>query len=240
MSACGTEIRWQTASEGEPRGPHPLSLGPLRSRAGWPASGADRDTCIPTFGYTVAGVNSRDRLRKRLAALIEAAGFNRSQAAHAVGCTPSRLGDYLAGRTVPSALVLLDLEDAAEQAAHRTWMRASDVIDAVATHCDSDPVWAMRMLLQGRDQSLALSTPARRAIWATGSPRLALTGPWKTLAHTILRETARDGRPIPQWLAAPMPLREPWAPLPLRRGRPLDEGLAKVGIEINERELVTA
>ena len=185
-------------------------------------------------------MNSRDRLSKRLAALIEAAGFNRSQAAHAVGCTPSRLGDYLAGRTVPSALVLLDLEDAAEQAAHRTWMRASDVIDAVATHCDSDPVWAMRMLLQGRDQSLALSTPARRAIWATGSPRLALTGPWKTLAHTILRETARDGRPIPQWLAAPMPLREPWAPLPLRRGRPLDEGLAKVGIEINERELVTA
>ena len=185
-------------------------------------------------------MDSRDRLRKRLAALIEAAGFNQSQAAHAVGCTPSRLGDYLAGRTVPSALVLLDLEDAAEQAAHRTWMRASDVIDAVATHCDSDPLWAMRMLLQGRDQSLALSTPARRAIWATGSPRLALTGPWKTLAHTILRETARDGRPIPQWLAAPMPLREPWAPLPLRPGRALDDGLAALGIEINERELVTA
>ena len=185
-------------------------------------------------------MSSRDRLRQRLAALIEAAGFNQSQAAHAVGCTPSRLGDYLAGRTVPSALVLLDLEDAAEQAAHRTWMRASDVIDAVATHCDSDPVWAMRMLLQGRDQSLALSTPARRAIWATGTPRLPLTGPWKTLAYTILRETARDGRPIPQWLAAPMPLREPWAPLPLRQGRPLDDGLAKLGIEINERELVTA
>ena len=176
-------------------------------------------------------MSSRDRLRLRLAALIEAAGFNQSQAAHAVGCTPSRLGDYLAGRTVPSALVLLDLEDAAEQAADRTWMRASDVIDAVATHCDSDPVWAMRMLLQGRDQSLALSTPARRAIWATGSPRLPLTGPWKT---------ARDGRPIPKWLAAPMPLREPWAPLPLRQGRALDDGLAALGIEINERELVTA
>jgi transcriptional regulator with XRE-family HTH domain len=218
----------------------PVSLGPPRSRAGLSTGIADGQTHIPIFGYTVACMSSRDRLRVRLAALIEAAGFNQSQAAHAVGCTPSRLGDYLAGRTVPSALVLLDLEDAAEQAAHRTWMRASDVIDAVATHCDSDPVWAMRMLLQGRDQSLALSTPARRAIWATGSPRLALTGPWKTLAHTILRETARDGRPIPQWLAAPMPLREPWAPLPLRRGLALDEGLAKVGIEINERELVTA
>lgn len=173
-------------------------------------------------------------------ALIEAAGFNRSQAAYAVGCTPSRLGDYLAGRTTPSAMVLLDLEDAAEQAARRTWMRASDVVDAVAEHSEADPMWAMRMLLQGRDQSLALSTPARRAIWATGTPRLALTGPWKTLAYAMLRDTARDGRPIPRWLAAPMPLREPWAPLPLRRGRPLDEGLAQLGVEINERELVTA
>lgn len=185
-------------------------------------------------------MNSRDRLRERLAALIQAAGFNQNQAAHAIGCTPSRLGDYLAGRTIPSALVLLDLENAAEQAESRTWMRAADVIDAVATHSELDPMWAMRMLLQGRDQSLALSTPARRAIWATGSPRRPLTGPWKTLAYTVLRETARDGRPIPKWLAAPMPLRETWAPLPLRPGRPLDEGLAKLGIEINERELVTA
>ena len=240
MSSCGREIRGHTASEGEPRGHRPAQSRPATISRSWSASVADRHACTPTFGYTVACVDSRDRLRRRLAALIEAAGFNQSQAAHAVGCTPSRLGDYLAGRTVPSALVLLDLEDAAEQAAHRTWMRASDVIDAVATHCDSDPVWAMRMLLQGRDQSFALSTPARRAIWATGSPRLPLTGPWKTLVHTILRASARDGRPIPQWLAAPMPLREPWAPLPLRRGRPLDEGLAKVGIEINERELVTA
>jgi transcriptional regulator with XRE-family HTH domain len=240
MSPCGREIRWHTASEGKPRGLGPAHSKPASISRHWSASVADRQTCIPIFGYTVACVDSKGRLRKRLAALIEAAGFNRSQAAHAVGCTPSRLGDYLAGRTVPSALVLLDLEVAAEQAAHRSWMRASDVIDAVATHCDSDPVWAMRMLLQGRDQSIALSTPARRAIWATGSPRLALTGPWKTLAYTILRETARDGRPIPQWLAAPMPLREPWAPLPLRRGRPVDEGLAMVGIEINDRELVTA
>ena len=172
--------------------------------------------------------------------LIEAAGFNGSQAAYAIGCTPSRLGDYLAGRTIPSALVLLDLEDAAEQAVNRTWMCASDVIDAVAIHRESEPMWAMRMLLQGRDQSLALSTPARRAIWATGTPRQPLTGPWKTFAYAILRESARDGRPIPRWLAAPMPLREPWAPLPLRPGRPLDDGLAKLGIKINERELVTA
>ncbi|EAQ00487.1 hypothetical protein JNB_09949 [Janibacter sp. HTCC2649] len=185
-------------------------------------------------------MDSHYRLRQRLAALIDAAGFNRSQAAHAVGCTPSRLGDYLAGRTIPSALVLLELEDAAGQAENRTWMRAADVIDAVASYSESDPMWAMRMLLQGRDQSLALSTPARRAIWATGSPRRPLTGPWKTLAHTVLRESARDGRPIPKWLAAPMPLREPWAPLPVKPGRHLDENLARLGIEINERELVTA
>lgn len=185
-------------------------------------------------------MDSRDRLRQRLRALMQDAGFNQSQAAHAVGCTPSRLGDYLAGRTIPSALVLLDLEDAAEQAESRTWMRAADVIDAVAAYSDSDPMWAMRMLLQGRDQSLALSTPARRAIWATGSPRRPLTGPWKTLTHTVLRESARDGRPIPKWLAAPMPLSETWAPLPVKQGRPLDQNLSKLGIEINERELVTA
>ncbi len=180
------------------------------------------------------------RLRARLMALIEGAGFNRSQAAYAIGCTPSRLGDYLAERTIPSAMVLLDLENVVQQAANRKWMRAADVIDAVAEHTESDPMWAMRMLLQGRDQSLGLSTPTRRAIWATGTPTSRLTGPWKTLAYTMLRETARDGRPIPRWLAAPTPLPEPWTPLPVREGRPLDVGLAKLGIEINERELVTA
>ncbi len=107
---------------------------------------------------------------------------------------PSRLGDYLAGRTIPSALVLLDLEDAAEQAVNRTWMCASDVIDAVAVHRESEPMSAMRTLLQGRDPSLAMSTPARRAIRATGTPRQPLTGPWKTFAYAILRGSARDGR----------------------------------------------
>ena len=135
-----------------------------------------------------------DQLRARLRALIAAAGLNGSQAAFAIGRTPSRLGDYLAGRTVPSALVLLDLEEAAEQASKRTWMRAADVVDAVAEHADTDPIWAMRMLLQGRDQSLALSTPARQAIWATGSPSRRLTGPWKTLTYQLLRDSARDGR----------------------------------------------
>lgn len=176
----------------------------------------------------------------RLATLLRDAGFNRRQAAYALSCTPSRLGDYLAGRTVPSALLLLDLEAAAEQAANRTWMRAADVVGAVAEHADADALWAIRILLQGRDQSLALSTPARRAIWATGTPSRPLAGPWKVLAHAVLRETARDGRPIPRWLAAPMPLREPWAPLPLKGSRPVDRGLAELGIDINQRELVTA
>ncbi len=181
-----------------------------------------------------------DQLRARLRALIDAADLNGTQAAYAIGRTPSRLGDYLAGRTVPSALVLLDLEEAAEQASRRTWMRAADVVDAVAEHADTDPVWAMRMLLQGRDQSLALSTPARQAIWATGAPIRSLTGPWKTLTYQLLRDSARDGRPIPRWLVAPTALEQPWAPLPVREDRPLHQGLAKVGVRVNERELLTA
>ncbi len=181
-----------------------------------------------------------DQLRARLRALIDDAGLNGTQAAFAIGRTPSRLGDYLAGRTVPSALVLLDLEEAAEQAARRTWMRATDVVDAVGDHADTDPILAMRMLLQGRDQSLALSTPARQAIWATGSPSRRLTGPWKTLTYQVLRDTARDGRPIPRWLVAPTPLEQPWAPLPVREDRPLHQGLAKVGVLVNERDFLTA
>lgn len=181
-----------------------------------------------------------DQLRARLRALIDAAGLNGSQAAFAMGRTPSRLGDYLAGRTVPSALVLLDLEEAAEQAARRTWMRAADVVDAVAEHADTDPIWAMRMLLQGRDQSLALSTPARQAIWATGAPSRRLTGPWKALTYQLLRDSAGDGRPIPRWLVAPTPLEQPWAPLPVREDRTLHRELAKLGVRVNERELLTA
>jgi hypothetical protein len=180
-----------------------------------------------------------DQLRARLQALIDAADFNGTQAAYAIGRTPSRLGDYLAGRTVPSALVLLDLEEAAEQASKRSWMRAADVVDAVAEHADADPLWAMRMLLQGRDQSLALRTPARQAIWATGSPSRRLTGPWKTLTNQVLRYSARDGRPIPRWLVAPTALERPWAPLPVREDRPLHQGLAKLGVLVNERELLT-
>lgn len=180
-----------------------------------------------------------DQLRRRMRTLIQASDFNGTQAAHAIGRTPSRLADYLAGRTVPSALVLLDLEDAADQAAKRTWMRAADVVDAVAENAD-DPILAMRMLLQGRDQSRGLSTPIREAIWATGSPRRRLSGPWKALTYETLRASAVGGRPLPRWLVAPTPLVKPWAPLPIREDRPLDAGLAKIGIRVNERELMTA
>jgi hypothetical protein len=150
---------------------------------------------------------------------------------------------YRGGRVVVTGIgVVTDNHEKPEvsQASRRTWMRAADVVDAVAEHADSDPVWAMRMLLQGRDQSLALSTPARQAIWATGSPRRRLTVPWKTLTYQVLRDSARDGRPIPRWLVAPTPLEQPWAPLPVRQDRPLHQGLAKVGVLVNERELLTA
>ncbi|GAA4391927.1 hypothetical protein GCM10023153_10400 [Ornithinibacter aureus] len=180
-----------------------------------------------------------DQRRARLQSLIDAAGMTGTQAAFAIGRTPSRLGDYLAGRTVPSALVLLDLEEAAEQASKRTWMRAADVVDAVGDHADTDPILAMRMLLQGRDQSLALNTPARQAIWATGSPSRGLTGPWKTLTYQLLRDSACAGRPIPRWLVAPTPLERSWAPLPVREDRPLHQGLAKLGVLVNERDLLT-
>ena len=190
--------------------------------------------------WVLLGMATTDQLRARLRALIDAADLNGTQAAYAIGRTPSRLGDYLAGRTVPSALVLLDIEEAAEQSSRRTWMRAADVVDAVAEHADRDPVWAMRMLLQGRDQSLALNTPARRAVWATGSPSRRLIGPWKTLAYQVLRDSARDGRPIPRWLVAPTPLERPWAPLPVREDRTLHQGLAKLGVRVNEHELLTA
>jgi hypothetical protein len=116
----------------------------------------------------------------------------------------------------------------------------ADVVDAVGDHADTDPILAMRMLLQGRDQSLALSTPARQAIWATGSPSRRLTSPWKTLTYQVLRDSARDGRPIPRWLVAPTPLERPWAPLPVREDLPLHQGLAKLGVRVNERELLTA
>ena len=61
----------------------------------------------------------------------------------------------------------------------------------------------------------------------------------KTLAHTVLRESARDGRPIPSGSllhAAERTL----GPVASETGTTMNEGLAKLGIEINERELVTA
>lgn len=179
------------------------------------------------------------QLSERLCALLDAAGFNQRQAAYAIGRTPSRLGDYLEGRTIPSALVLMDLEEAAEQASRRQWMRAADVVDAVAEHAADDPTLAIRLLLQGRDQSRGLKTPVRQAIWATGSPQRKLPAPWKTLTHAVLRDTATDGRPVPRWLTKPKPLSEQWAPLPVRANRPVDESLANLGITINTRELVT-
>ncbi|MDN5764418.1 MAG: helix-turn-helix transcriptional regulator [Humibacillus sp.] len=187
-------------------------------------------------------MSTSDRLRNRLESLIDEAGFNRSQAAYAIGKTPSRLGDYLAGRIVPSATVLLDLEDAADQAARRTWMRAADVVEAVAEHADTDPIAALTLLLQGRDQSLALSSTARQAIWATGSAARRLTGPWKVLTYVTLRDSTHthQGRPVPRWLADPTPLHDSWEPLPVRADRPVHEGLARFGIRINTRELVTA
>lgn len=73
----------------------------------------------------------------------------------------------------------------------------------MAEHADTDPIAALTLRLQGRDQSLTLSSAARRAIWATGSAARRLTGPWKVLTYVTLRDSTHthQGRPIPRWLA---------------------------------------
>ena len=121
-------------------------------------------------------------------------------------------------------------------------MRAADVVEAVAEHADTDPIAALTLLLQGRDQSLALSSTARQAIWAIGSAARRLTGPWKVLTYVTLRDSTHmhRGRPVPRWLADPTPLHDSWEPLPVHGDRPVHEGLARFGITINTRELVTA
>lgn len=199
------------------------------------------------------GVRHVDDAQQVVANLRKALAESRltqAEFAHALGTSASRLSTYLSGRTVPSAVFFLRavrLGSAMAAARAGNWMVPMDTARAVAGELEAGlEVWALRMLMQGRDhlRSMFWHDPMAAQSWelrpgATGS------GVWdRLLAAVTAHEFAAYGLEPPPWTqeAEPGPewlLDNPFlGPAKVRDQTP--PWLARLGIFISERDLATA
>jgi hypothetical protein len=124
--------------------------------------------------------------------------------ARAIGTSPARLHAYLAGDTIPNAAIYLRalrLGEALEEARERGLMTPDATADVVNQSLkEGDETWALRMILQARDDLRLAETEAPDALPA-----------WRTRAKTIKDERfdvlfraiigEEFGETAPEWTA---------------------------------------
>jgi len=128
----------------------------------------------------------------------------------------------------------------------RGWMTARDAADAATRAARAgDELEAFKMIVQALDHLGRLADPDDIAEWAVTPPPIPHPG-LDTLLQALTRRafTAR-GLPVPDWAARPRPLKAEWvlAALPSRAARvkaATPTWLAKLGIFVSDRDLVTA
>lgn len=184
-----------------------------------------------------------DAMRRSLQqSLLTRAGF-----ARAIGTSPARLHAYLAGDTIPNAAIYLRalrLGEALEEARERGLMTPDATADVVNQSLkEGDETWALRMILQARDDLRLAEAEAPGALPA-----------WRTRAKTIKDERfdvlfraiigEEFGETAPEWTANAKLAREWTMADPFRDEATIKlqtpEWLAKAGIYIAERGLATA
>lgn len=172
-----------------------------------------------------------------------------SQAAYArsIGTSPARLHAYLAGKTIPSAAIYLRalrLGEALEEARDRGLMTPDETAEVVNRSLkEGNETWALRMILQARDDLRLAETEAPEVLPA-----------WRTRANAIKDDRfdvlfraiiAKEfGEAVPEWTANAK-LDDEWImqdpfrdEATIKRQTP--EWLAKARIYIAERGLATA
>ena len=181
-------------------------------------------------------------------------GLTQAEFAAALGTSASRFSAYRAGKTVPSAafyLRTLRLAASLKAARDRGWMTpqsaAREIHRALRT---GDEIWALKMMLQGRDhlrELLRESDDASNA-W-TAAPRTTGDRKWDALlAALTAREFEAADREPPRWTEADdrrLGDQDEWV-LPsllhdeaeIRAATP--DWLAEHGVYAAERDLVTA
>lgn len=172
-----------------------------------------------------------------------------SQAAYAraIGTSPARLHAYLTGETIPNAAIYLRalrLGEALEDARERGLMTPDETADIVNKSLkEGRETWALRMILQARDdlRLAATEAPQVRDAWRTRAKAIK-DERFDVLFRTIIAE--EFGETIPEWTANAK-LADEWVlPDPFRDEatikRQTPEWLAKARIYIAERGLATA
>jgi len=127
----------------------------------------------------------------------------------------------------------------------RRWMTARDAREAAVRELrNGDEDFAMRLILQARDDLRRLTEPDDIQEWAT-TP-LPIPDPRfdALLGAIAARGLAEHGLPAPAWTRT-QPLPEPWYParLPSQRARADREApddLRRLGIMLTENDLITA
>lgn len=129
--------------------------------------------------------------------------------------------------------------------ARRTWMTARSAVDAAARELrQGEELTAFTMLIQAIDHLRALESEEDIAEWAVAPVRIPHEG-LDTLFQALTDREFRELRlPVPAW-AAPEPVGQPWilAATPARVDRVKSRTptfLAKLGVYVSDRDLVTA
>lgn len=130
--------------------------------------------------------------------------------------------------------------------ATRRWSTAADAAESARRALeDGDEDFALRLIIQARDDLLRLSDPASIEAWAeepgsTGDRR------FDTLLAAVAARTLRAlGTPVPAWAEDVEPLDEPWYPAELpslraRADREAPDDLRRLGLMLTENDLTTA
>ena len=136
---------------------------------------------------------------------LKKSGLTQAGLARALGTSASRLSTYLSGSTAPSATFFLRagrLAHGLEQADRLRRMTPASTAAAVRASLDEgDAGWAMRMVMQGRDDLRAMlgEGSAGADAWEC-DPGLLGRPAWDALLSALVaHEFARAGRGEPRW-----------------------------------------
>jgi transcriptional regulator with XRE-family HTH domain len=174
-------------------------------------------------------------------------GLTQRNFARSIGTSAPRLSTYVSGKTIPSAAIYLRatrLGHALELARKHGLLTPDTTAEAVnRALAESDEDFAIRLVLQSRDDLLASADESSELRWAWGRRSQQIEDDrFDTLYRAIIAH--EFGEPVPAW-AADAQLAKDWVvedpfrtPEQIRAQTPA--WLARARIYITERGLATA
>lgn len=147
-----------------------------------------------------------------LRSALVSSGLSQARFARALGTSASRLSTYLTGGTVPSAswyLRALRVGRARELARRHSWLTPIDAAGAIRSAlAENDAVWALRLVLQCRDDLRAALDDHGDwedvgGAWEAAPPEISVAEWDRLLAAVIGFEFETRGLALPAWTKLP-------------------------------------